>query len=609
MNFPFLATLLLLIGLAGLIGALALATWRYRARATIDDAQLPEGFGPRVTSRRLRYVRWAFALLVLAALGFHFYWGLWATGPLGENEAFAALKNRRDQRNRRELESTLRGWIYDRHHDSRRALAKYRYLNGRLTRDHPLGAGAAHLIGYSTFVRGDAMLERAVAAASRAQEPQGFWQNLTALNNEDQLPPVGKDLTLTIDFDLQQAAAEQLRGKRGAIVLFQPQTGEILALASAPSFDPADIDNEETWPKILNDARNQPLLNRALAEYYLPGSTFKTVTAAAALDGRMYDRKFNCKSEGWMPPGSGRPIRDDNGEAHGTIDLNEAYVHSCNQYFAQLGAEVERLRMGEAAARFGLRTFETGAASIGPGFDARAWNTDNPILSAVLSPLVSTFVNGRRISKYDLGLESIGQGYVQLTVFQMALVAAAAANLRGEVMRPMIEFGRQPVAGSQAMTPETAVKLRTMMRGVVERGTARRFGAMIAARGITAGGKTGTAQREVPMVDPNTGKRLTYTVNGRTRFRMERDKQIDSWFIGFAPFERPMLAWAVMVEGGGYGAETAAPIAGELVARAKTLGLLGGVASDAAAKPDRATGQDSDAATRRRRGDRVKPGR
>ncbi len=92
---------------------------------------MPEDFGPRLTSARLRYVRWAFALLVLAAFGFHLYWGLFATGPLGENTAFAHLKHTRDQRNRREAESNLRGWIFDRHHDIRLALAKYRTSTGR----------------------------------------------------------------------------------------------------------------------------------------------------------------------------------------------------------------------------------------------------------------------------------------------------------------------------------------------------------------------------------------------------------------------------------------------------------------------------------------------
>src|SRR5262245_35566521 len=201
MNFPFIATLILLAGLIGAIFTLFLSVWRYRPRNQQTDPNLPEDFGPRLTSRRLRYVRWAFALLVLSALGFHLYWGLFSTGPVGETAAFAALKNRRDQRNRREIESTLRGWIYDRHHDARRALAKYRYLNGQIIRDYPLGPAAAHIVGYGTLSRGDTLLERAVTVPRNVETETSWWQRGTAFSNEEKLP-VGRDVTLTIECDL-----------------------------------------------------------------------------------------------------------------------------------------------------------------------------------------------------------------------------------------------------------------------------------------------------------------------------------------------------------------------------------------------------------------------
>jgi cell division protein FtsI/penicillin-binding protein 2 len=209
------------------------------------------------------------------------------------------------------------------------------------------------------------------------------------------------------------------------------------------------------------------------------------------------------------------------------------------------------------------------------GFASNFWNTENPILSGVLAPRLSTFVSGSGITKYDLGLESIGQGYVQLTVLQMAMIAGAAANNDGNVMRPMIEMGRQPVAMSQAMTPQTAAKLRTLMASVVQRGTAAGvFGGLIRGK-INAGGKTGTAQRTIPEIDPQTGKPKTYIDRaGRTRTKMAEKPRIDSWFIGFAPVENPQIAWAVMVEEGGYGSRIAAPIAGHLLLKADNLGLL-----------------------------------
>ncbi len=592
MNFPFIATIVLLIGLTGLIFALFISAWRYRSRAANPaqtDAKLPEDFGPRLTSRRLRYVRWAFALMVLAALGFHLYWGLFATGPMGENPAFAALKNKRDQRNRREVESTLRGWIYDRHHDPRRALAKYRYLNGQVIRDYPLGPAAVHIVGYGTLVRGDALLERAVAAPRESQTGKSWREKLTDFSREDDRPPVGQDLTLTIDFDLQRAAAEQLQGKRGALVMLNPQTGEILAMASSPGFDPGDVNNDETWNKISNDVERKPLLNRALDEYYLPGSTLKTITASAAIEARLDNKVFTCRGEGWTPPGSNRPIRDDEGESHGSINLLEAYTHSCNQYFSQLGVEVERQRMGEAASRFGLRVFDTAGESIsrgGTGAFRGLWNTDNRVLSDVLAPLYSTFVAGRRITKYDLALESIGQGYVQLTPIEMAMIAGAAANSHGNVMRPMIELGRQPAPLGQAMSPETAARMRHLMASVVQRGTAAgAFGSLVRGK-LTAGGKTGTAQRQVTVIDPRTNKPATYR-DSRGREHARKEFRIDSWFIGFAPVENPMIAWAVAVEGGGYGARTSAPIAGNLLLKAQSLGLLNEQSTQPKAAPAR----------------------
>jgi hypothetical protein len=152
MNFPFIATLAFLIGLTVLLLALLLLAWREARRAARVAAasgaassaagvpqDLPPDFGPRLTSNRLRLVRWAFALLVVAAFGFHVYWGLFAAGPIKEDQEFTQLKNRRDQRNRRDIEANLRGWIFDRHRDIRRTLAKYRFLDGKLIRDYPLG--------------------------------------------------------------------------------------------------------------------------------------------------------------------------------------------------------------------------------------------------------------------------------------------------------------------------------------------------------------------------------------------------------------------------------------------------------------------------------------
>lgn len=140
-------------------------------------------------------------------------------------------------------------------------------------------------------------------------------------------------------------------------------------------------------------------------------------------------------------------------------------------------------------------------------------------------------------------------------------------------MRPAIELGRQPAILSQAMSAGTAARMRGLMEAVVEHGTAAgTFGGLIRGK-LTAGGKTGTAQRQVNAIDPKTNKPITYR-DQRGRLRIKKEFRIDSWFIGFAPAENPQIAFAVVVEGGGYGARTSAPIAGNLLLKAKELKLL-----------------------------------
>lgn len=575
MNFSTLLTGLIGGGLLLALVALVRSWRRFGAvmNAPPDSGELPADFGPRLATRRLGYFRLALPALLLGALGFHLYWAFFAAGPFRVDPTYAGLKDRRDQRQRRESESVLRGWIFDREQDVNRTLARYRYLNGRVMRDYPLGPAAAHLVGYGTFVRGDSLLERVVNAPAGEYRQTGLLDGLGAILREPALPLVGPDLVTTIDFDLQREAFSRIRERQAAVVVLNPQNGELLAMASSPGYDPGYVELPERWREMVADERRKPLLNRTISEYYLPGSTLKTLTAAAAIESRLDGRTFVCRGEGWIPPGSGRPIRDDQGEAHGTVDLNEAFTHSCNQYFAQLGVEVERQRMGEAADRFGLRLFTNPRESMRAGRQEGLWNTSQRVLSAVLAPFNSTFVAGRGLSKYDLALESIGQGYVQTTPLQMALVAAAVANRDGMMMRPTIELGRPPVPFSQAMSPATAARLRQLMAQVVRKGTASSALAPILLGEVTAGGKTGTAQRLVTVYDSRTGRPVTFR-DERGRERIRRDLRLDSWFIGFAPVENPQIAFAVVVEGGGYGAATSAPIAGHLVRRAFQNGLI-----------------------------------
>ncbi|NBO63896.1 MAG: hypothetical protein EBU88_03400 [Acidobacteria bacterium] len=576
MNISTFLSIVVLIGLLAIVWKLFTTNQLFNSgemASPIKGAPLADDSGPRLASRRLRYAQWLFGLLLIMAFVFHLYWALFAAGPFRVDPPYAATKDRFDNRNRRESESVLRGWIFDRHHDVNRTLARYKYLNGGVIRDYQLGLAASHLTGYGTFVRGDAALEKALSTPSSSYLERPLTTRLLAIIREPELPEVGPDLVTTIDYDLQREAFELLRSRRAAVAVIDPRDGQILALASSPGFDPVHAETIETWKALQSDEQDKPLLNRATSEYYLPGSTFKTVTAAAAIESRLDNRVFTCRREGWITPDASRPIRDDEGEAHGEIDLAEAFVKSCNQYFAHLGVELGRLRMGEEAERFGLRQFPNPSRSLRAGRQNSLWNTENRAISSLLAPASSTFVAGRELSSYDLALESIGQGFVQVTPLQMALVAAAVANGQGIAMRPTIEMGLQPVPLSQAMTPATAARLRQLMAQVVRRGTASRTLSPILDGLVTAGGKTGTAQRLVTVYDPRTGQPVMVR-DEKGRQLVQRRVRIDSWFIGFAPVDDPQIAFAVVVEDGGYGAATSAPIAGHLIRRALRTGLI-----------------------------------
>jgi penicillin-binding protein 2 len=179
----------------------------------------------------------------------------------------------------------------------------------------------------------------------------------------------------------------------------------------------------------------------------------------------------------------------------------------------------------------------------------------------------------------------MGQGYAgQMTPFQMALVASAAANLQGNLMKPKIELDRPAEVYSKVLSPQQAQQVRDIMALVTEGsgGTATRVFGAVRAAGIRSGGKTGTAEKLAPVYDEKTGKLKTITKKRRgDNGEMEEYKvpqmyeRTDSWYISFAPLENPQVAIAVVVEGGGYGATISAPIASRVIMKARELGLLG----------------------------------
>ncbi|HKQ04421.1 MAG TPA: penicillin-binding transpeptidase domain-containing protein [Blastocatellia bacterium] len=555
---------------------LMLAAWRHRSPPISDLGAMPEDireFGPAATNRWLVALRYVLLLLLATVFGFHAYWVFKADA---KDSVFAKAK-RNDARNLRLAEAGLKGWVFDRSGKLENALIRYRNDAGIITRDYPLGAAAVHLTGYSDFIFGAGGME--YAYRDWLTEPASTYNKMSSPT------PVGQDLKVTIDAALQRETYGLLQatGKRAAAIVLLLPNNEVLSMASAPSFEPRSINDASTWQRMSDQAENAPLIsplvNRALgtlvtggaASYYAPGSTFKTFIAAVAIDSGVTQEQFTCTAEGFTPPGSGRAIRDFEGEVHGTLGLADAFKVSCNQYFAQLGLKLGKERLASYARRMMMQIApDEGIPRMDKIWEILHGRQDR--FDYVFAPPMTKMNLSAKATAYDVALQSFGQGYDDLTVMGMALIASAVAGADGNFVAPTFEPGAPRKVLSQFVTPQTAAQVRALMRQVVEGGTAS--GAFAALRGrITAGGKTGTADRVVPVYD-NQGKRVLDYVEKDGDKHYKTEGLTDSWFVGFAPADNPQIVYAVVVENGGQGAKAAAPIAVKLIDKAAQLGYV-----------------------------------
>lgn len=592
---PALMSMIYIGGLAVMIIWLIVALIRFRRQrsglAAVAAEDLPEEVRERLgstsTNRGLRVLRWFFIVLALTVYGFHVYWARFAAQT---NERFQELSYK-DLRTRRLSDATLRGWILDR---NGKPLAYYKNENGNIVRAYPMDEAFAHLFG-TDF--GDPGLERAMFTVKTTDVPEA-WQLAIGAGVEQLLTT---DVRLTIDADLQQAlidelkSAKEVRSHRAAAVILNPQTGEILAMASWPTYSLNKVQgNEEAYRQLEADKRDNPLLDRARFTYYTPGSTFKTMTMIAAFLAGKQDQIFEGRPGGYFENGFPKPITDDNGSCEsgtcGPLHIDQAYQHSSNQYFAQMGVALGPDNLKRAATLVGIGAMDTDAQAASGPLEPEIINASTPAIARAVAPRQATMVTNSKLTRFDLAQEGYGQGLAsQETPFQMALLAATAANLNGDLMKPTIELGLQPKLYNHVVPPQVAAELRRIMGLVNSGGTGQKAMAFVHAQGIITGGKTGTAQHEVPKYDA-TGKPIT-------RQKIERDNKgnviritqeivreertrSDAWFLCIAPLDHPLIAMAVLVEGPGpgisnYGGSFAAPIAGRLVLKARDLGLLG----------------------------------
>jgi penicillin-binding protein 2 len=370
------------------------------------------------------------------------------------------------------------------------------------------------------------------------------------------LPPIaGEDLVLSLDLQTQQAAEEGLGNHRGAVVALDPNTGDVLALASKPGFDPASFARGLTRVEYaaLSDDVDKPLLNRALRGTYPSGSTIKPVIALAGLTYHLLDptRQEFCAGV-YHLPGSSLQFREGKTGRHGYLDLTHAIAKSCDVYFYGLAATIGAERIASFMARFGYGDL-TGIDISGekPGLlPSPEWKR-----RTFKRPADQVWFPGETVNF------GVGQGYLLVTPLQLAHVASVLAE-RGRSFRPRLLTGVRDLAGKVtriAPTPNPPVEgisdadwdiVLGGMVGAASYGTAA---AISKGAGYTIAGKTGTAQ----VFTVSRNERLTEQVAERLKSH--------AWFIAFAPVEAPRIAVAVLVENGGFGASAAAPIARQVM--------------------------------------------
>jgi penicillin-binding protein A len=431
-------------------------------------------------------------------------------------------------------------------------LAQTSIRDGSPVREYSLPS-AAHVVGIHSIRLGNTGLESRYDDLLRGARGGALQQ----LRHRFLGAPVqGADVVTTIDLPTQRAAADVLGDRPGSIVALDPRSGEVVAMVSTPGFDPNGI--ERAWEALRSDAR-APLLNRAIQATYPPGSTFKVITAAAALDRGIVDpeTEFRCTSAAQIDALS----VDCRNHAHlATVNFRQAFAWSCNRTFAltgmflPLGAPLTPRLDDRAVATRPWSSIDVRASADALSGYARAFGFDRPQQFDL--PVMTSRIKGDGEWYASLLAQTgFGQGELSATPLEMALVAATIAN-DGVVPVPYLAE-RAIILGSseQSLKPTLASALAPVQQRAIKTSAAsdmKRFMAdsveyAYATRakipGISVGGKTGTAEIGPGQVP-------------------------HSWFIGFAPVENPQVAVAVIIEHAGSGSDFATPAAQRVMAAA-----------------------------------------
>jgi peptidoglycan glycosyltransferase len=386
--------------------------------------------------------------------------------------------------------------------------------DGTETRVYPFGNLFAHVVGYASV--GKTGLESLANYYLLSSHMNLIEQTVNELSDQKN---IGDNVVTTLDVELQQVASDALAGRKGAVVVMEPDTGKILAMVSEPNYNPNTL--AEDWAALISgDNQEAQLLNRATQGVYQPGSIFKMVTLLEYIREHPDDwRNYTFDCDGAFEHDA-YTISCYHGNAHGHQNIGEAFANSCNGAFSSLGLTLDQSKMRELASQL-------------------LFNQELPLSIAASQ---STYTMGINASDWEILQTSIGQGSTAMTPIHAAMITAAIAN-GGLLMKPYLidhvetAAGEnvkrfQPSAYGTLMTAEEAETLGVAMRMVVTEGT----GSALRDASYEAAGKTGSAE-------------------------FETGKETHAWFTGYAPADDPKLVVTVIVEEGGSGGAVAGPIA------------------------------------------------
>lgn len=463
---------------------------------------------------------------------------------------------------------------------ARFAAQRYRFpgvdIQARLFRQYPLGSTASHMIGYIGRVNKkeaerleaseDAANYRGTEYIGKEGIEKSYEKHLHGITGYDEIevsaggranrtlsrtaPTAGNNLILSVDIELQKIVEKAFGDRRGALVAIEPETGDILAYVSMPTYDPnlfVEGIDAKSWEE-LNTSLDKPLLNRALIGSYPPGSTFKPYMALAALELGKRTPEFGIFDPGYFMFGNNR-FRDDKEGGHGRVDMYKSIVQSCNTYYYVLANDLGIDAIHDFMKPFGFGQLtgvdlENERRGVLP---SQEWKRKN-----YKRPELQKWYAGETISV------GIGQGYNSFTPIQLAHAVANLSN-NGVVMKPhlvkMIENGttkaRKLTVPKESyripLKQENIDAIKQAMIGVTKEGTSARS---FANAPYSSGGKTGTAQAAA------MSKSVKYDAS-----KIAERLRDHSLYIAFAPADKPKIALAIIVENAGFGAAAAAPIA------------------------------------------------